>query len=101
MFVSIMEIYTLKEYISSRESLDAKIIAIESLIDAMLVSSIEAVDNSGTASYSMNDGQMQVSTQFRSSIDVTNGIRKLEQLKNLYIGRRDGNITVLRGRLNH
>ena len=96
-----MEIYTLKEYISSRESLDAKIIAIESLIDAMLVSSIEAVDNSGTASYSMNDGQMQVSTQFRSSIDVTNGIRKLEQLKNLYIGRRDGNITVLRGRLNH
>lgn len=101
MFVTIMETCTLREYIESRESLDAKIAAINALIDAMLLNTIDTIDDSGTMSYSMDDGQMKVTTQYRSTTDITKGIRSLERLKQIYISRRDGSITVLRGGLNN
>lgn len=92
---------TVKEYIQSKKSLDARIKAIELLIDSMLLNSIDSIDNSGTASYSMDDGQMKVSTEYRSIKDITAGIKGLEQILQLYINRRNGSITVLRGRLNY
>lgn len=92
---------TTKEYIQSKASLTAKIIAIEALIDAMLLSSIEAIENSGTASYSMDDGQMKVMTQYRSMSEVTAGIKELEKIKQIYVNRRNGNVTILRGRLKY
>jgi len=92
---------TIKEYIQSKPTLDAKIAAIESLIDAMILNSIEAVDNSGTASYSMDDGQMKVTTMYRSVKEITQGVRALEQMLQMYINRRNGHITVLRGRLKY
>ena len=90
-----------KEYIQSKTTLNAKIIAIEALIDTMLLSSIEAIENSGTASYSMDDGQMKVMTQYRSMAEVTAGVLALEKLLQIYINRRNGNVTVLRSRLNY
>lgn len=92
---------TTKEYIQSKTSLNAKIVAIEALIDQMLLSSIEAIDSSGTASYSMDDGQMKVTTQYRSIVEITAGVRALEKILQLYINRRNGSVTVLRGRLNY
>jgi hypothetical protein len=92
---------TIKEYIQSKSSLDSKIAAIESLIDAMILNSIEAVDNSGTASYSMDDGQMKVTTMYRSIKEITQGVKSLEQMKQMYVNRRNGHITVLRGRLKY
>lgn len=92
---------TTKEYIQSKESLDAKITAIEALIDAMLLNAVDTVDDSGTMSYSMDDGQMKVTTQYRSAEDITKGILSLEKLLHIYINRRDGHISVLRGRLNY
>jgi len=95
-----MIIYTTKEYIQSQESLDAKIAAIEALIDAMLLNTIDTIDDSGTMSYSMDDGQMKVTTAYRSASEITKGILALEKLLHIYINRRDGSITVLRGKLN-
>lgn len=92
---------TVKEYIQSKSSLDAKIVAIEALIDAMLLESIDAIGNSGTASYSMDDGQMKVSTEYRSIGAITDGIKGLEKILQIYINRRNGNLVILRGRLNY
>jgi len=91
---------TVKEYIQSKKSLDLKIKAIGDLIDAMLLSAIDAIDTSGTASYSMDDGQMKVTTEYRSIEQITKGVKALESLQQLYINRRNGSITVLRSRLN-
>lgn len=99
-FVFIMETCTTKEYIQSKDTLDGKIGAIEALIDAMLANAIDIVEDSGTMSYSMDDGQMKVSTQYRSMKEVTKAILSLEQLKNLYVNRRNGHRTILRGKLN-
>lgn len=93
--------YTVKEYIESKPSLLAKINAIQALIDAMLINAIDAIDNSGTASYSMDDGQMKVNTFYRSVEEIQMGIWKLEKLLNLYKSRYNGSMTVLRGRLNY
>ena len=92
---------TTKEYIQSKTSLNAKIIAIEELIDAMLLSTVESIENSGTASYSMDDGQMKVMTQYRSVTEVMAGVKALEKILQMYINRRNGNITILRGRLKY
>lgn len=92
---------TIKEYIQSKCSLDAKIIAIEALIDAMILSSLEYVENGGTMSYSMDDGQMKVSTQYRSVKEIGDGIKALERTLQIYVNRRNGNLTVLRSRLNY
>ncbi len=92
---------TISEYIQSKTSLDSKIAAIDALIDQMITSAADAIDNSGTASYSFDDGQMKVSTQYRSVDEVMKGIASLEKIKQIYVNRRNGSITVLRGRLNY
>ena len=95
-----MEI-TVKEYIATKPSVLAKIKAIEALIDAMLVNAIDSIDSSGTASYSMDDGQMKVTTNYRSVEEIQMGIWKLQKLLNLYKSRYNGSLTVLRGRLKY
>ena len=96
-----MEIYSVSEYIQSCSTLKSKIAAIDNLIDAMIINAAEAIDNSGTASYSMDDGQMKVTTNYRSVEEISLGIKHLEKIKQLYVNRLNGSITVLRGRLNH
>ena len=95
-----MIIYTVSEYIQSKSDLDSKICAIEALIDQMIVNAVEAIGNSGTASYSLDDGQMKVTTNYRSVDEITSGIKNLEKIKNIYVNRRNGSAVVLRGRLN-
>lgn len=96
-----MEICTISEYIQSKDSLDAKIASIEALIDAMLLNTIDTIGDSGTMAYSLDDGQVKISTQFRSTIDITKGVKSLETLLNMYINRRDGGNVILRGKLNY
>tara|TARA_R110002049_G_scaffold230109_2_gene402266 strand:- start:634 stop:921 length:288 start_codon:yes stop_codon:yes gene_type:complete len=91
---------TVKEYIQSKSSILEKIKAIESLIDAMILNTAEAIDNSGVASYSMDTGQTKVTTTYRSVEEVNKGIKALEQTLQMYINRYNGRVVVLRGRLN-
>jgi hypothetical protein len=44
----------------------------------------------------MNDGQMTVKTKYRSSNDVLKAIDGLEKLKNRYINKLNGRVTILR-----
>lgn len=92
---------TVKEYIQSKSSILEKIKAIESLIDAMILNTAEAIDNSGVASYSMDTGQTKVTTTYRSVEEVNKGIKALEQTLQMYINRYNGRVVVLRGRLNY
>jgi conjugal transfer/entry exclusion protein len=94
-------VYTLSEYITSRASNKAKIEAIELLIDSMYDKMIDAIDDSGTASYTLDDGQMKISTEFRSLDQIIKGIQALETQLQMYINRYNGRITILRGRLNY
>ena len=92
--------YTIREYLQSQTCIDARIVAIENLIDAMLLSTVDSVGDSGTMSYSLDDGQMKVTTVYRSVAEVSEGIKTLETMLQRYINRKNGHITVLRGKLN-
>jgi hypothetical protein len=96
-----MIVYTIKEYVQSKSSLDDKIKAIEQLIENMLLNSVEAIDNSGVASFIMDDGQMRINTEYRSVDEITKGIRSLERVLQMYINRRNGHTVILRGKLNY
>jgi len=95
-----MDTCTIREYIQSNSDLDSKIAAIDRLIDAMILNTIDTIEDSGTMAFTMDDGQMKVSTQFRSASDISNGIASLEKIKHMYVNRRNGHRTVLRGGLN-
>lgn len=92
---------TIKEYIQSKTTLLAKIQAIEALIDSMILNTAEAIGNSGEASYSMDTGQMKVTTEYRSVEDINKGIKALETTLQMYINRYDGRVVVVRSRLNY
>ena len=94
-------IYSISEYITSRASNKDKIEAIELLIDAMYAKMIDAIDDSGTASYTLDDGQMKISTEFRSLDQIIKGIQALETQLQMYINRYNGRTNILRGRLNY
>jgi len=90
--------YTITGYLDTATSLVDKIKAIDALIDAMDDAALENIGNSGTISYRLDDGQMNINTEFRSVEDVQKGIFMLEQRKQRYINRLCGRTVVFRGR---
>ena len=96
-----MNVCTVQEYIQSKSELYDKICAINALIDAMILNSIDWISTGGTASYSMDDGQMKVTTNYRSIEEITMGIFSLEKTLQMYTNRYNGNLVVLRGKLNY
>jgi len=93
-----MQECTLKEYIQNSGDLLSRINAIDALIDAMILNMADVVDTTGTISYRMDDGQMNVNTEYRSVSDVSKGINSLEKMKQMYINRYNGRLVVFRGR---
>lgn len=91
----------MSEYIESKCTLLERIKAIDSLIDSLLLVTVDNISNSGTASLSMDDGQMKVNTTFRSVDEVSAGIFELEKIKQLYVNRYNGRGIVMRGRANY
>ena len=95
-----MSTITVQSYLEDVECLEEKIAKIDALIDAMLDQSLAMVGKSGTFSYSMDDGQIKVATQYRSMDEVMKGVDALEKIRQRYINRINGPITVLRSKLN-
>ena len=89
-------IYSVESYIECKTTLTDKIKAINALIDRFELKLLEVGDSVVYDEYSMNDGQMQVRTKYRSANDVLNAINNLEKLKQRYVNRLNGGVTVLR-----
>lgn len=90
-------IYTVPQYIESKCNLLTKIQAINSLIDAMELKLLDVTETSEFDEYQLDDGQMKIRTKYRSVADVMAGIKGLEQLKQRYVNRYNGRVSVFRG----
>lgn len=90
------------DYIESKTSLRKKIIAIDSLIDSMMLVMADSISGAGAnvSEYQLDDGQVKVRTAYRSIDDVQNGIHSLEKLKQMYLNRLNGRNVVLRNEKN-
>lgn len=84
-------------YIESADSLLQRVERINEIINTlelrMLNYGVEGFDKEG---YSLNDGQINISTQYRSVEDMTKGLTSLDALKQRYLNRLNGHSYALR-----
>lgn len=91
-------VYTIPDYLESKTTAADRIVAIENLIDAMILTISEAIEGSAASvsEYNLDDGQVKIKTVYRSIPDIEEGIRSLERIKQLYVNRLNGRQVVLR-----
>ena len=90
--------YTISQYLESKTTLQARIIAIDALIDSMILRVGEVVNgmNVSVEEYQMDDGQMKIRTRYRNVKDVEDGVASLEKMKQMYVNRLNGRVFNLR-----
>ncbi len=90
--------YTITSYIESKKEINQKIVAIEKIIDAMILRMAEVAEGVGSTvdEYSLDDGQMKIRTSYRSIEAIQKGISALEATKQMYVNRLNTRVTVLR-----
>lgn len=89
---------TPSQYIESKTTLRERVIAIDALIDGMILrmADVTAGLNVSVEEYQMDDGQMKVRTRYRNVKDVQAGVHSLEVMKQMYQNRLNGRVSIMR-----
>lgn len=82
-------------YLESCKGNAAKIAAIDAIIDALLLKTVDVVGNADIKEYSLNDGQSIVRTTYASVNDIYSAIANFEKIKQIYVNRVNGRMTRL------
>lgn len=80
------------KYLGTCESIQAKILAIDLIIDQLLIAMTKAAAGEETTQYSLNDGQTVISATTRSVESISRSIVALEALQNRYRSRLHGRV---------
>ena len=91
------EYMTISQYIECKSKLIGKIATYDILIEKMELSIAEGVVSGHLVQYELDDGQMKCRAMYRNIGDMTKALSGLEQLRQRYINRLNGRVTVLRG----
>lgn len=84
-------------YIESATSLKEKVDRYNRIIEALeLQMENVAAGNADVSSYSIDDGQVKISTQYRDPISIANAIDKFMMLRNKALNSLNGRGAVLR-----
>jgi len=88
---------TEKLYIESSTTLEEKLERYNQIIDALELQMLNVgAGNSDVSSYSINDGQVQINTQYRDVVSVANAIDRFMMLRNKILNKLNGRSVVLR-----
>jgi hypothetical protein len=85
------------DYVRNCTTLTAKITAIDTIIEALMDTALEAAANGGIEEYSLDNGQTKIRTKYRTAEDVLKSIKSWESLRNFYQYKITGRVT----RLSH
>lgn len=85
-----------KLYIESASSLLERYNRLCDIVDALELSLLDEAGKDGIESYKLNDGQVDIQTQYRSVEDRVAGIRALDFLRTRTLNKLNGNSFVLR-----
>lgn len=88
---------SIPQYIECQVSLADKIRAYDLLIEGMETAYLEAITSGHLEEYQMDDGQMKVRAKYRNPQELNSALKGLEQLRQRYVNRLNGRVTVLRG----
>jgi hypothetical protein len=88
------------EYIDSCTSLDAKIAAMDAVIDKLMIASIAAAESGHIDEYWFDDGHVKIRSKYRNPADMQASITSFERLRQMYINRKYGYVTRLMDQSN-
>lgn len=88
---------TIPQYVEEKSKLIGKVATYDILIEGMENAILEATVSGSIAEYELDDGQMKCRTRYRSITDMTNAMNGLRKIRQDYINRHNGRVTVLRG----
>jgi hypothetical protein len=77
-------------YIESAEGYAAKALAVDAIINALLLLAATEAGQNGVSEYSLNDGQVQIRAAKRGSSAIMASIADYEKLKQYYITKSKG-----------
>lgn len=92
-----IEYMTIPQYVECKSKIIGKIATYDILIESMEAALLEATTSGHISQYEMDDGQMKVRTNYRSINDVNNALKGLIRMRQYYINKYNGRVTVLRG----
>jgi len=84
-------------YIENSSTLKERITRIDNIIEALELQMLNVgVDNSDVQNYSLDDGQVKISTLYRSPSEIANAIDKYTRIRERLINKLNGRGFVLR-----
>lgn len=81
---------SIADYLGTCKSIDAKIVAIDAIIDALLANAATAAESGHLDEYWYDDGHVKVRTKYRTVEAVMKGIQAFRTLREDYVNRKVG-----------
>lgn len=82
-----------KKYLQSATTLEAKISAIDAIIDALTLSAIDIANGGDQVNeYQLNDGQTIIREVYRGTQRIAAAINAFEAIKQRYVSRYNGRV---------
>lgn len=77
-------------YLGTCSGNQAKIDALDAIIDSMLIAAATAAESAHLDEYWFDDGHVKIRTKYRNVTELQLGIKNMETLKQMYINRTVG-----------
>ncbi|MFO0089978.1 MAG: hypothetical protein ACK518_04180 [bacterium] len=88
---------TIPQYFEQKSKLIGKIATYDLLIESMEQTLMTGIESGHLLQWELDDGQMKVRSMYRNVKDLTNAMEGLIKLRQYYINKHNGAVTVLRG----
>ncbi len=82
-------------YLESCTTNQAKLVAINTIIDRLMAAAAGGAGNEGISEYWLDDGQTKIKKVYRSTASIFSAIQTFEQLKEMYINKINGRVVRL------
>jgi len=83
-------------YIEGATTLEARLLRITQIIEALELRAVEAVANEDVEEYSIDDGQIKIKTAYRGLENIAKAIQAYEIIKQRILNKLNGRSMVLR-----
>lgn len=77
-------------YVESCTTLQARIAAIDAIIDGLFTSALKAAEKGDVKEYWLNDGQVLIKTTYRNAEEVSKSILHFQKIRVMYENRLTG-----------
>jgi len=83
-------------FLQSCTTAQAKVSALDLIIDALLLASVDAGNTVDSQGYNLDDGQTKIKREYRSPSEIVDALTGFERMRNYYIAKCTGSVIQLR-----